>query len=386
MVSDLLGRHAMVNLQNDKGLAHAEASPIPAHASGRKVWIDLDNSPHVPFFIPIIQELVKRGHSVQVTARDCFQVLDLARLHHLPCIAVGRHYGKSRTLKIAGLGIRAIQLVPKIFRERPDLAISHGSRAQLLASWLLRIPSVVIFDYEFAQGLRVIQSNWVMCPEVIGQGATHLQHELVRDRLLTYPGIKEDVYVPQFIPDREILTKLGLGREDIIVTIRPPATEAHYHNPESEGLLDSVLKMLADEPHARIVLLPRNGRQEAAMRHSWPDLFASRKMFVPNEVVDGLNLIWHSDLVISGGGTMNREAAALGVPVYSIFRGHIGAVDRYLATAGRLVLLESVQDVRQKILIRQRKRGGIPDSVVGGALSAIVDNIVKIMDAGCPAQ
>ena len=122
------------------------------------------------------------------------------------------------------------------------------------------------------------------------------------------------------------------------------------------------------------------------MRHSWPDLFASRKMFVPNEVVDGLNLIWHSDLVISGGGTMNREAAALGVPVYSIFRGHIGAVDRYLATAGRLVLLESVQDVRQKILIRQRKRGGIPDSVVGGALSAIVDNIVKIMDAGCPAQ
>jgi len=376
----------MVNLQNDKDLGNVENGRIPVHASRRRVWIDLDNSPHVPFFIPIIQELVRRGHSVQVTARDCFQVLDLARLHNLPCMAVGHHYGKSRALKVAGLCIRALQLVPKVLKERPDLAVSHGSRAQLVASWLLRIPSVVIFDYEFAQGLRVIRSNWVMCPEVIGQGATRLQNEDVYDRLLTYPGIKEDVYVPHFIPDADILTKLGLERKHIIVTIRPPATEAHYHNPESESLLDSVMGLLAEAPDTRVVLLPRNGRQEAALRRSWPDLFANGKVLVPSEVVDGLNLIWHSDLVISGGGTMNREAAALGVPVYSIFRGHIGAVDRYLAVAGRLVLLESIEDIRRKIQIRRRERGRIPDTDARSALLTIVDNIEKIMDARCPVQ
>ena len=119
--------------------------------------------------------------------------------------------------------------------------------------------------------------------------------------------------------------------------------------------------MLAGTPDTKIILLPRNEKQEAAIRHAWPDLFANGKMRVPSAVVDGLNLIWHSDLVISGGGTMNREAAALGVPVYSIFRGHIGAVDRHLTSAGRLVLIESVEDVRRKIVVHRRDRGHGPE-------------------------
>jgi len=43
-----------------------------------KIWIDLDNTPHVPFFKPIIRELEKRGHEVVLTARDAFQVCELA--------------------------------------------------------------------------------------------------------------------------------------------------------------------------------------------------------------------------------------------------------------------------------------------------------------------
>lgn len=370
-------------MPNVKGLENAETNCRPVRAAAQRVWIDLENSPHVPLFIPIIQELERRGYSVLVTARDCFQVLDLARLYNLPCKAVGHHYGKSKVLKVAGVCIRAIQLMPSILRERPDLAVSHGSRTQLVASWFLRIPSLVIFDYEFVQKLRVIQATWVMCPEVLG---SMLYKGVVSNRVLTYPGIKEDVYVPRFRPDPDILTKLGLERKDIIVTIRPPATEAHYHNPESELLLDSALEMLAESPDTKIVLTPRNARQEAAIRSSWPQLFANGKIIVPTEVVDGLNLIWHSDLVISGGGTMNREAAALGVPVYSIFRGHIGAVDRYLAAAGRLVLLESVEDIRKKILIQHRERGHVPNRNDGDALRTIVDSIVEILDAKCPVR
>lgn len=224
----------------------------------------------------------------------------------------------------------------------------------------------------------MIRPGWVMCPEVVARSAAHPYR---KNRLLTYPGIKEDVYVPRFKPNADLMAELGLGPGDIVVTIRPPATEAHYHNPESEALLDSVFELLAAIPDAKIVLLPRNQRQAAAIRRAWPDLFAKGKMRVPGAVVDGLNLIWHSDLVISGGGTMNREAAALGVPVYSIFRGPIGAVDRYLASAGRLVLLESAEDVRRRIVVQRRDRGRAPESAGGTTLRSIVDGIIGVMES-----
>jgi hypothetical protein len=358
---------------------NATTGRIAATSVNRTIWIDLDNSPHVPFFVPIIEELEKRGYSVLVTARDCFQVRDLARLHGLGIKVIGRHYGKLKVLKVVGLCLRALQLAPTVLRERPDVAISHGSRAQLLTCWLLRIPSVVIFDYEFAQGLGILHPRWAMCPEVVAPSAI-CQYD--KSRVLTYPGIKEDVYVPRFTADPNLLGELGLEPHDIVVTIRPPASEAHYHNPESEFLLRAVFEMLAGTPDTKMILLPRNQKQEAAIRHAWPDLFASGKMRVPDAVVDGLNLIWNSDLVISGGGTMNREAAALGVPVYSIFRGHIGAVDRHLASAGRLVLVESVEDVRQKIVIRRRDRGHGPEIAGAETLKSIVTSISRVIEIG----
>jgi predicted glycosyltransferase len=350
----------------------------------RKIWIDLDNSPHIPFFAPIIEELEKRGHSVLATSRDCFQVVDLARLHGLRHRAIGRHYGKSKILKLAGLGIRAFQLIPYLLTHRPDIAVSHGSRAQLLASWMLRIPSLVIFDYEFARGLEVIRPSWAMCPEVVAKDGVR-RHSVGGNRpTLSYPGIKEDVYVPRFNPNPRELDALGLGPDDIVVTVRPPATEAHYHNPESERLLAAVFETLNSTPRAKIVLLPRNARQEAALRSAWPGLFSTGKAIVPGEVVDGLNLIWFSDLVISGGGTMNREAAALGTPVYSIFRGRIGAVDRYLAEIGRLVLLESVEDVRQKLSVVPRKRPAEPAGRnARETLLSIVEGILEAAGARC---
>ena len=342
---------------------------------GKKVWIDLDNSPHVPFFAPIIEQLKSRGCTLLVTARDCFQVCELADLFGLEYRRIGRHYGKSRALKLAGLGVRALQLAPTILREKPDLALSHGSRAQLLVSALARLPSVVIVDYEFARGLILMKPGWVMVPEVIPNAAINFDPS----RILRYPGIKEDVYVPRFKPDPTIKTSLGINGKDLVVTVRPPANEAHYHAPQSEELFAAVIDLLSQNPDAKVILLPRNRNQESSLRSSYPNLFASGKLIIPQHAVDGLNLIWHSDLVISGGGTMNREAAALGVPVYSIFRGKIGAVDRYLADTGRLVLVESVDDVRTKIEMDRRCRSAQPDNYDSSALGAIVANVVAVM-------
>jgi uncharacterized protein len=244
---------------------------------------------------------------------------------------------------------------------------------------LLGIPSLIIGDYEFSKIFAVVRPDCLIVPQVIPDEA--LQSFSVP--LLKYPGIKEDVYAHRFRPDPALTRELGLDAGKVVVTVRPPATEAHYHVPESDEVFAAVLDFLGEDPEVRIVVVPRNERQADAVRTSNPHLFASGQAVIPGRVVDGLNLIWYSDLVISGGGTMNREAAALGVPVYSTFRGKIGAVDRYLAAQGRLTLIESAEQVRTRIALRRRPRPHSPCLSSQGALETIVAHIVKIVEQTC---
>ena len=348
----------------------------PKDRGRKKIWIDLDNSPHVPFFAPIITELEARGYSIILTARDCFQVCDLADLFRLKYRRVGHHYGKNIVMKFLGLGVRALLMAPEAIREKPALAISHGSRSQLIVAKLLGIPSVTIGDYEFSKLFAVVRPDWLIVPQVIPDEAV----KRFKSQVLKYPGIKEDVYVPQFKPHRPTANEFGLSGEHVVVTIRPPATEAHYHVPESDELFEEVLNYLGERQDVRMVILPRNKKQGDAIRRARPDLFCGGKTMIPESVIDGLNLIWHSDLVISGGGTMNREAAAMGVPVYSIFRGQIGAVDRYLAANGRLTLIESREEVRSKLVLEHRRRPMNPTYAGSATLYTIVEQIAGIAE------
>jgi uncharacterized protein len=345
------------------------------------IWVDLDNSPHVPFFRPIINELNSRGYSVLSTARDCFQVGGLAEQMNVSCKAVGRHYGKNRFMKFLGLGIRTLQLLPIAWRNRPQLAVSHGSRSQLLAAKLLGIPALQIVDYEFAKIWMGIRPEWVMTPSMIPSESIALES----GRVLKYPGIKEDVYVPSFIPNDRIRNALGISSDEILVTVRPPASEAHYHNPKSDSLFQATVEHLAAIDAARMVVLPRTERQAEEIRKAWPELCSKRKLIIPEKVLDGLNLIWNSDLVISGGGTMNREAAALGIPVYSIFRGKIGAVDTFLAEKGRMVLIESPADLPSKLQVTRRLRGSYK-AKEQATLEAVVQHIASLADSGVQKQ
>jgi uncharacterized protein len=345
-----------------------------------KIWIDLDNSPHVPFFRPIIRELGRRGYEVVLTARDAFQVCELAAQAGLDSKKIGRHYGKSRLLKVWGLGWRSLQLLPFVRREKPALALSHGSRSQILLCNLLGIPTVMVMDYEHAQTPFLLRPRWEIVPQVMFNESLHCKS---RERIRAYQGIKEDVYAPEFKPEPALKHQLGLNGEDIIVTVRPPANEAHYHNPESETLFVAFMNRLCATPQTKAVLLPRNKSQEARLRSEWPQWFADTKVIVPSGAVDGLNLLWHSDLVVSGGGTMNREAAALGVPVYSIFRGKIGAVDRDLQRQGRLVLIERTEDVGHKIVLQARKKDLSVRAGSSYALQQIVDYVEEIARLDC---
>jgi len=345
-------------------------------AGSKKIWIDLDNSPHVPFFIPIIEELRNRGCEVLLTARNSYQVCELLEFHHLPCVVMGKHWGKNRILKTLGTCLRAARLLPMMMREKPDLAVSHGSRSLFLASAALGIPIVALYDYEFTAGASLLHPDWTFVPQYIPDSDDPSR----RKTMMKYPGLKEDVYVPRLRPDPSVRNQLGLGEDELIVTLRPPATEAHYHNPEAEVLMDAALNLLVHRKDVRVILLPRNEKQAKVLRKAWGPWVASRKIVIPEHVLDGLNLIWFSDLVISGGGTMNREAAALGVPVYSIFRGRIGAVDQYLASSGRLVLLESVEDVRTKIALVRRKPASKNSASHSPALESIVSGIISIVE------
>lgn len=341
-----------------------------------KIWIDLDNTPHVPFFKPIIRELERRGHTVVVTARDAFQVCEMAERLGVSCTKVGRHYGKNRFLKIWGLGLRSAQLLPFVMQERPALALSHGSRAQILLSNLLRIPTVLIMDYEHAQTPPLVRPRWEIVPDALLRENLHCKS---KERIRTYSGIKEDVYATEFKPDPSLVQELQLNGEQIIATVRPPANEAHYHNPESDKLFVEFMNWISETPGIKAVLLPRNKSQEAQMRESSPQWFKASKVVIPKRAVDGLNLLWHSDLVVSGGGTMNREAAALGIPVYSIFRGKTGAVDRQLENEGRLTMIHTVEEVKKKIALKHRSRHLTPQSRPRKALQEIIHHVEEIL-------
>jgi len=335
------------------------------------IWIDLDNSPHVPFFVPIIEQLRARGFPVVVTARDAYNVSDLVRLHNVDCQLIGHHFGKNKVMKVAGLGVRALQLAKHVASDTPSVAVSHGSRAQMVAAMLLRTPSLVIADYEHVTHLT--RPDYILVPEIIPKETA----QAIGKQVLTYEGIKEDVYAANFTPDPSSVSGLLLKEDEIVVTARPPASEAHYHVHESDEVFDATLEALLADSRTHIVMLPRNDKQRTRIESHHRDHLQSGKITIPKEAVNGLNLLWHSDIVISGGGTMNREAAALGIPVYSTFRGPLGAVDKYLASVKRLVMLESAATVSSRLNIAKRPTVSRVTSNTA-ALECIVEHIIRV--------
>jgi predicted glycosyltransferase len=335
----------------------------------KRIWIDIDNSPHVLFFDPIVRRLRAAGHEVLITARACAQTHALLELHDMPFEPIGRHYGKNLPNKVYGLGARAVQLYRRMRRQQIDVAVSHGSRSLVTATYLMRIACVTLYDYEYVfTKLFNLLSTKVLIPELIPD-ETLRSIGLDDRKTAKYPGFKEEVYLADFQPDERLYDRLGISRDSVLVTIRPPAMDAHYHHPGSERLFEAALSHIASQQDVVAIVLPRNESQREAILHSR----AGRpNLIVPDRPLDGLNLIWNSDLVISGGGTMNREAALLGTPVYSIFSGKRGALDRRLVETGRLHFLRDVEDITNLPL---HKRTAKPPRPPNNEI--VIDTIVR---------
>lgn len=339
------------------------------------VWIDVDNSPHVLFFRPIIEQLRKRDVNVFITARDYAQVLDLLNLFGIEYKKVGRHYGKNILLKYLGTILRVLELIVVVFSKKPRLAISHGSRSQMYAGKILGIKVAVTFDYEYAKVPPLLQPDIVLVPEMIPE-----ERMMSFKNVFRYKGIKEDVYVPYFKPNPGIREKLGIKNSQIVIAIRPPATLAHYHTLQSDKLFKELLKFLKDSEKTYIIITPRTKDQEAEIRSQWKEEFRTGKFYIPAKVMNGLDIIWNSDLVVSGGGTMIREAAALNVPAYSTFGGQVGAVDNYLESIGRLIILRDETDIKNKLKVEKRILSLNKSNEGSGVLDEITNKIISFLN------
>ncbi|MBN2201794.1 DUF354 domain-containing protein [bacterium] len=317
-------------------------------------WFDLCHPPHVLFFSPQIRALENRGHRCFVTVRDRFQVKDLCVLHGLDPLVIGRDYGKETAAKAAGFLIRTAQLVRACRGRRLSLAVSQGSTYQVVAASLLGMPSVFMTDYEHVfLGIANRFATRLFFPSAIPA-------RILRDRGVppskgyAYPGLKEDAYVHRFKPDTAAFSRLKIPHHSVTVVLRAPSVSAHYRNPESEILFNRVTEALLTHRGVTVLFLPRSAEDGLNLRQRVSRL--PGRLIVPDRAVDALNWIWHSDLVVGGGGTMNREAAALGVPVYSIFRGRTGAVDRHLNRSGRLTFIENESQIGRIRVVKRVRR------------------------------
>ena len=315
-----------------------------------RVWIDVTNSPHAVIFRPLIARMRARGHEVTVTSREFAQTVGLLDRFGIEHMVVGAHGGASRRGKARAMAGRSASLARVARAGRFDLAVAHGSTDQPLAARLAGTPQVTMFDYEFAAAMH----HWngrlasrVLVPAAIPEAAL-ARYGMRPPRLVRYPGLKEEYYLADHVYDAGVGEELGLDRERVIAVVRPPPEVTLYHRGASTDLFAAALARLLAAPEVQTVVLPRTDEQRRAL--------AGGPAIVPERPVDGPSLVAAADLVVSAGGTMNREAAALGVPAYTPFAARLGAVDRRLIDEGRLRRLERPDDVA----LRRRERGPAP--------------------------
>jgi predicted glycosyltransferase len=315
-----------------------------------RIWIDMTAPAHVLVFRPIVRRLRDRGHEVTLTARDYSQTVELLDLHGMSATVFGRHGGANRRQKAMALA-RRTRAMRSFGQGRDfDLALAHGSNDLAIAAAMLRIPAANTFDYEFA----VLQHNVgcrlarrVMVPDRIP--AERLERFGVGPaKLVQYPGLKEEYYLHDFEPDSGALDALGVDRDRVVVVFRPPPDVALYHR-RSNPLFPQVLERLGRDDGVHAVVIPRTDAQREYVRE-----LALPSVIVPDGAVDAQSMIAQADLAISAGGTMNREAVALGTPVYTTYGGRMGGVDEALIREGRLRPLTDPQAIE----IRKRETQG----------------------------
>jgi predicted glycosyltransferase len=335
-----------------------------------RLWIDLANSPHVPFFRALANRFNSQGHDIEITARQFAETVPLAQATGFSAHVIGAHAGRAISAKAGGLISRARALARWARKREFDLALSHNSYSQILAARVLGIKTVTLMDYEHqpANHLAFRLASRVIVP-VSFPAARLRRYGAGVGKVRRYHGTKEDVYLANFEPEMSFagrLCGLGVNPNNVLVLMRPPAYDALYHRFQNT-LFDEALTMLLANENVQVILLPRNEAQRSVYLTK-----ASDWLIIPAAPLDGANLIAASDLVISAGGTINREAAALGVPAASVYAGLWAAVDEELVKEGRLRRIANSADLHE-LPIRKKPTANPRRSV------EVIDEVVRLI-------
>jgi len=310
--------------------------------AGVRVWVDLTNTAHIYVLRPLVERLAQQGHDVEITARPLSQTVQALEGWGHPHTVIGRHGGAGRAGKARAAVERVAELVKFARGRRFDCALAHGSTDLPVACRLFGIPNTTMFDYEWATtqlGLNCRLASRTLVPDAIP--IERLERLGARgDKLVRYPGLKEEYYLYDFEADAGVLEELGLDPARVLCIVRTSPAYALYLGGRESALLPRVLRRLAEDDRTQTVVIARTPEQSNAI-----DALELPRTVVPRKTVDARSLIALGDLVVSAGGTMNREAAVLGTPVWSIFDGRMGAVDELLVREGRLRTLTSPDEL-----------------------------------------
>ena len=313
-----------------------------------RVWFDVTNSPHAVIFRPFIARLRDAGHDVTVTSRDFAQTVGLLDRFGIAHTVIGAHGGAGRLGKARAMAGRTAALTRFAREGGFDMAIAHGSTDQPIAARLAGTPQVTMFDYEHAATMHHTNGRFasrVLVPAAIPEDALR-PYGIRSPKLVRYPGLKEEYYLADHPLDEDgVRAELGLDAHRVVAVLRPPPEVTLYHRGLSNDVFAATLARLLDDSEVQTVVLPRTDEQRRAL--------VGTTAVVPDRPVDGPSLVSAADLVVSAGGTINREAVALGVPAYTPFAGTMGAVDRDLIAKGRLRRLDEADGV--EVVPRDRR-------------------------------
>lgn len=336
------------------------------------IWFDLDNSPHVPLFRPIFKELSKRNLQYFITAREYAQTVDLLKLWDIEFELVGIHGGKSKIKKIVNLFHRAHQLGKCIKGKDMKLAVSHGSRSQLLTAKAKGINSILMMDYEYTERrIFNLLSTYLLIPKIIPDERLKSAGINLK-KVVRYDGFKEELYINNFIPEKDFRKRINIKEEEVLIVIRPPGMLGNYHDRRSEKLFLSAIQYFLKLDNTVCLIVNRTKSERDFLTNNFK---LSNKLRFLEKAVDGLQLLYCADICLSGGGTMNRESALLGTRTYSIFTGRRPYLDEYLQNVGKLKFIETEKDIEEIIISKIKKSyQQLPESKMVEEITNIIES------------
>jgi predicted glycosyltransferase len=296
-------------------------------------WVDVDNPPQAQYLSPIARELRRRGHEVLITARNHPPTLEVLANRGEVAVPVGGSFGASKASKVVGTLRRTVSLIGLVRRRigRPVATVST-SRSGVLAARVLSSPSFTILDYEGVElGAFIKSGTTLLHPEAV-PASRFVERGFPAGRLHSFPGLKEDIAFSGLDLDGSGEDSLPPPRDTSLaaVLVRPPSQTSHYRVEESLRALELVLDQLADETGIQVIFSPREDSQNQMIRsRNW-----RVQPVTLNQPVPLVSLLREVDHVITGGGTMLREAAWFGVSGSTVFQGPMPAVDEWLEAQG----------------------------------------------------